>query len=118
MNPNGEFVLYWMIANRRSHWNFSLQRAVEWAQDLRKPLVILDALRSGYPWASDRLHRFVIDGMFDNAQQTSRQGVLYYPYVELKPDEGKGLINTLAERACLIVTDNFPAFFSSKTIPS
>jgi hypothetical protein len=23
---DGEFVLYWMIAFRRTHWNFSLQR--------------------------------------------------------------------------------------------
>ena len=25
--------------------------------------MILEALRSDYPWASDRLHRFVADGM-------------------------------------------------------
>jgi deoxyribodipyrimidine photolyase len=31
----GDFVLYWMVAFRRTHWNFSLQRAVEWARELR-----------------------------------------------------------------------------------
>lgn len=66
-NPDGDFVLYWMIANRRIHYNFSLQRAVERAMELNKPLVILEPLRCGYPWASDRLHRFIIDGMADNA---------------------------------------------------
>jgi len=55
-NADGEFVLYWMIANRRTEWNYSLQRAVAWACDLRKPLVIFEALRAGYRWASDRLH--------------------------------------------------------------
>lgn len=65
-NVGGDFVLYWMVANRRTTWNFSLQRALEWAQKLNKPLVILEALRCGYRWASDRIHRFVLDGMADN----------------------------------------------------
>jgi deoxyribodipyrimidine photo-lyase len=118
VNTNGEFVVYWMIAYRRTRWNYSLQRAVEWAGDLGKPLVILEALRCAYPWASDRLHRFVMDGMVDNARQTSRHGVLYYPYIELKADAGKGLLMTLADRACVIVTDDFPAFFIPRMIRS
>ena len=28
-NPDGRYILYWMIACRRTHWNFALQRAVE-----------------------------------------------------------------------------------------
>ena len=66
INPNGEFVLYWMIAFRRPCWNFSLQRAVELAKDHRKPILVLEALRTDDRWASDRIHQFVIDGMIDN----------------------------------------------------
>ncbi len=62
------YVLYWMIANRRLTHNFALDRALEHCRELRKPLVILEALRCGYQWASDRIHRFVIDGMADNAE--------------------------------------------------
>ena len=65
------FVLYWMVANRRTRWNFSLQRAAEWARELNRPLVVLEALRAGYRWASDRLHWFVIQGMADNARRSS-----------------------------------------------
>ena len=57
------YVLYWMISARRLTYNFGLERAVEWAQKLNKPLVILEALRCDYPWASDRIHHFVMDGM-------------------------------------------------------
>ena len=64
--PNADFVLYWMIAFRRPNWNFALQRAVELAQQYRKPLVILEALRCDYHWANDRIHQFVIEGMIDN----------------------------------------------------
>jgi deoxyribodipyrimidine photo-lyase len=116
MNQNGEFVLYWMIANRRSHWNFSLQRAVEWAVELRKPLVILEALRCGYRWASDRIHGFIIDGMADNAESLAKSPVYYYPYLEREANQGKGLLAALSAQACVVVTDHFPEFFLPRMV--
>ena len=113
-----DFVLYWMTASRRTTWNFALDRAVEWAEKLRKPLVILEALRCGYPWASDRIHRFVIDGMGENACRFEGTDVLYYPYLELAPNAGKGLLAALASRACIVVTDDFPCFFLPRMVAS
>jgi deoxyribodipyrimidine photo-lyase len=115
---NKDFVLYWMIASRRTTWNFALDRAVEWAEKLRKPLVILEALRCRYPWASDRMHRFVIDGMAENACRFEGTDVLYYPYLELAPNAGKGLLVALASHACVVVTDNFPCFFLPRMVAS
>ena len=60
VNPAGRFVLYWMTSARRLRSNFALQRAVELAREFQRPLVILEGLRSDYPHANDRLHRFVI----------------------------------------------------------
>lgn len=108
--PDRDYVLYWMIANRRRADNFSLQRAVELAQTLGKPLVILEALRCGYPWASDRLHAFVLQGMADNRRAFADAPVRYYAYVEPARDAGKGLLKALAARACAVVTDDYPAF--------
>ena len=116
VNAKGDFVLYWMIAFRRLNWNFSLEQAVAWSLELKKPLVILEALRCGYPWASDRLHRFVLDGMADNMRQAGKQNILYYPYVERKKGAGKGLLSALAKRACVIVTDDYPEFFIPKMV--
>jgi deoxyribodipyrimidine photo-lyase len=113
-----DFVLYWMTASRRTTWNFALDRAVEWAEKLLKPLVILEALRCGYPWASDRTHRFVIDGMAENACRFKGTDVLYYPYLELAPNAGKGLLAALASRACIVVTDDFPCFFLPRMVAS
>ena len=62
-NPDGAWVLYWMTASRRTGWNFALQRAVAWAIELARPLVVLEAVRVDHPWANDRLHQFLIDGM-------------------------------------------------------
>jgi deoxyribodipyrimidine photo-lyase len=111
LRPSGRYILYWMIAYRRLAHNFALDRALEHCRTLGKPLVILEALRCDYPWASDRLHRFVLGGMADNALASRRLGVLYYPYIEPEPGAGSGLLESLAEHAVTAVTDDFPGFF-------
>jgi deoxyribodipyrimidine photo-lyase len=118
VNSSGSYVLYWMIANRRTHWNYCLQRAVEWSLGLHKPLVVLEALRCDYQWVSDRLHRFVMEGMLDNKSRLNGSGVFYYPYLEPEPAAGKGLLMELSKPACVIVTDDFPCFFIPRMIES
>ncbi len=109
--PDRDFVLYWMTAARRTSWSFAIDRAVDWARTLDRPLVVLEALRVDYPWASDRLHRFILDGMRDQADALEHGDALYYPYVEPERRAAKGLLAALAERACVVVTDYFPSFF-------
>lgn len=114
--PDGKFVLYWMIANRRTQYNFALQRAVEYANEWKKPLVILEALRCDYRWASDRLHRFVLQGMAVNRQRCAANAICYYPYVEPHRKADHGLLDALAKQACAIVTDDFPTFFLPRMV--
>lgn len=116
VRPDGEYVLYWMIASRRCEWNFALDRAVEWARELGKPLVVFEPLRCDYRWASDRLHRFVLDGMADNRARLAAIGVAYYPYVEPAPRAARGLLEALAARACVVVTDDLPCFFLPRMV--
>ena len=113
---SGDYVLYWMIASRRPCWNFALERAVEHAITLRKPLLVLEALQVDYRWASVRFHQFVVDGMRDNARAFERAGVTYYPYVERQRDEGSGLLEAFAARAAAVVTDDFPCFFLPRMV--
>jgi deoxyribodipyrimidine photo-lyase len=100
-----------MVAARRTRWNFALERAVEWAAELGVPMVVYEPLRLDYRWASDRLHRFVLDGMADTrAALAGRRGVTYFPWVEATPGAGMGLLDALAARARVVVTDDYPAF--------
>ena len=113
----GDYVLYWMIASRRVAYNFALDRALEYCRALGgKPLVILEALRCDYRWASDRIHRFVIDGMVDNARGCAKGGVLYHPYIEPAPGVGKGLLEAFATKASVVITDDFPGFFLPRMV--
>ncbi len=107
---DGAYVLYWMIGGRRAQWNFALDRAVDWADELGKPLLVLEALRADYRWASDRLHTFVIDGMRVNARLFRAARISYYPYLESSPKAGHGLLETLARDAAVVVTDRSPVF--------
>lgn len=111
INSDGAFVVYWMITARRTRSNFALQRAVELANELKRPLVVLEALRCDYPWASDRLHTFVLEGMAVNAKAVAGTRARYYPYVERRSGHGHGLISALASAAAAIVTDWYPGFF-------
>jgi len=111
LRPERSYVLYWMTAARRTRWSFALDRACELAAALDKPLVVLEALRVDYRWASDRMHRFVIDGMADNAARFEDAGVRYHPYVEPEPGAGSGLLESLAAQAAVVVTDEWPCFF-------
>jgi deoxyribodipyrimidine photo-lyase len=115
-NPAGSFVLYWMTAYRRLGWNFSLQHAADLARKLGKPLVILEALRVDYPYASHRLHRFILDGMEERARALEGTPVLHYPFVERAPGEGRGLLEKMGRAACHVVTDDFPSFFLPRMV--
>jgi deoxyribodipyrimidine photo-lyase len=108
--PKGEYVLYWMQIYRRLERNHALDHALDWARRLRKPLVGYEGLRLDYPWASQRLHRFVLEGMADNAATARKVGLNYWPFVETPQQSGRGLLRRLAARACLVVTDDFPCF--------
>jgi deoxyribodipyrimidine photo-lyase len=110
IRPERATVLYWMTAARRTRWSFALQHAVDAAVRLGKRLLVLEGLRCDYPHASDRLHRFVMDGMADNAARFSKAGVAYLPYVEPSVGAGRGLLAALAADAALIVTDDYPCF--------
>lgn len=111
INSAGEYILYWMTSARRVKYNYGLQRAAEVARGLGRPLVVLEALRVAYPWASRRLHAFVIQGMADNLRAMGDSQAFYYPYLEPAPGAGKGLLASLAQKACTVIADEFPCFF-------
>lgn len=111
LRSEGQFILYWMTSARRTRFNFALDRALELAGELQKPLVVLEALRCDYPYASDRHHRFLLEGMRVHEAEFGAAGVTYYPYVEPQRGAGKGLLRELSESACAVIADDSPAFF-------
>ncbi len=116
VNPRGSYVLYWMIAARRTRASFALDRALAHVRELGKPLLVFEPLRAGYPWASDRHHAFVMQGMAENARSCEAADIAYLPYVEPEPGAGAGLLAALAAKACVVVTDEQPGFFLPRMV--
>jgi len=110
VNRDGTYVLYWMQAYRRLDHNHALDHALEWARELKKPLVVYEGLKLSYPWASMRLHRFILEGMAANADAAAKRGLNYWPFVETPRQSGRGLLRQLAMRASVVVTDDCPCF--------
>ncbi len=110
VNEAGDYVLYWMQMSRRLRANHALNYAAGWAKKLGKPLVVYEGLKLDYPWASARFHQYLLEGMRDNVAAAKKLGVSYWPFVETPGDAGRGLMRRLCRDACLLVTDDYPAF--------
>lgn len=117
---SGEFVLYWMQVTHRAHHNPALNYAVERANELGVPVVVYHGLRPDYPWASDRIHTFILESVSDLYRDFSARGIPYGFYLQAQgrmdaraqgdANARRSPLVALAERAALVVTDYFPTF--------
>lgn len=114
VRKDGAYVLYWMTMFRRARSNFALQRALEWGEKLKRPVVVLETLKVDYPYASERLHAFLLQGMADNQRRFQGTKVLHHPFVATTPGGDEGIVAAFAKRACVVVADDWPAFFLPK----
>ena len=110
VRPDRAFVLYWMTMSRRTRSNPALERAAELSRELARPVLVLEPLRCAYPYASDRLHAFLVQGMAENARRLAGRAH-YLPWLERRRGEGRGLLQALSRQACAVVADDHPGFF-------
>ncbi len=108
-NPKGRFVLLWLQGQRRLRQNLAFSHAQRRANELGLPLVVYEGLRHDYPHASDRLHRFVLEGALDNARDAARRGLAYAFFLQ-RPDSPRGVLHQLAARSAVAITDWLPHF--------
>jgi photolyase PhrII len=133
----GEFVLYWMQTTQRAHDNFALNFAIEQADALGLPLQVYHGLRHDYPWASDRFHTWILEGVIDLYAGFAARGINYAfwldegtesftqwpaggrpatqaadagPAHRLPRTVHQSHLASLADRAAMVVTDFFPTF--------
>jgi photolyase PhrII len=106
----GSYVLYWCRAYRRAQDNLALDHAVRRADELGLPLLVYEALDVRYPYASDRIHRFVLEGACEMKAALEARGIGYVFFVPRNATEAKRsrAVERLAEHAALVVTDWYP----------
>ncbi|MBM9591500.1 deoxyribodipyrimidine photolyase [Leptospira sp. 201903075] len=114
IQTNGKYILYWMQAYRRFDSNHAFAYAVTLAKKQNKELIVYEGLRSDYPWNSERIHRFILEGMYDNQTRADELGINYWSFVESKTNPARGILKEIAKEAVAIVTDDFPCFIIPK----
>ena len=110
VNKNARYVLYWMQMYKRSSYNHALTFAIRKANELKLPLVVYEGLKYYYPWASDRMHTFILEGVKEKRRELERLGIRYVFYLQKDERSPKQTVAKLTKDAACIVTDDYPCF--------
>jgi photolyase PhrII len=105
--PGPGAVVYWMRTAVRAHENPALDVALATARTLRRPVWVYHALSERYPYASDRHHRFILEGARDVAAECEARGIGYAFHLERPGHRGPHLREVAAD-AALVVTEDVP----------
>ena len=109
---DGRYVLYWAQMNRRVDSNHALAYATDLANQRNLPLLFYEGLTCTYPYASDRLHTFVLEGVPHTARRLERLGIGYVFHLRKKRSDPNDVLYRLADQAGAMVTDDYPVFIA------
>jgi deoxyribodipyrimidine photo-lyase len=104
------YVLYWALVNRRLDSNHALAFAAGIANEQGLRLLIYEGLTCAHPWANDRFHTFILEGVGENAKRAVRLGAGYVFYHRAKMSDSNDVIYRLAKKAHCVVSDDFPSY--------
>jgi len=101
LRPDRQFVLYRIRVNRRAESNHALAYAVDLANELRLPVLCYDQLVDQHPYANDRFHRFLWEGVAETKKRLEKLGIGFVFHRERR-------FRDYAPHAAAIVTDDWP----------
>lgn len=97
----GRYVLYWMQASQREHYNHALERAVERANELSLPTLVCFGLDDTYPEANARHFAFLLQGLAETAKALAERGIGFVAHKGSPPE----VALALAPGAAMVVCD-------------
>ena len=106
-SAGGAYVLYLLDANLRTRENQALDTALSLANARGLPLVVLGELREDQPLASDRHHRFQLEGLRNVQRELEAMGVRVCVRVH-RPGRRQDAAGELVRHAALTVVDDVP----------
>jgi deoxyribodipyrimidine photo-lyase len=109
-NTKGRYLLYWMQMFKRASHNYALNFAIEMANERSLPLVVYEGLKYYYPWASDRIHTFILEGVEEKRRAFAERGIRYIFYLQRNKKDPKNTVAKLVKDARVLITDDFPCF--------
>jgi deoxyribodipyrimidine photo-lyase len=95
---------------KRVEDNDALNVAIEFANQRRLPVVVYEGLKYYYPWANDRIHTFILQGVPEKRAAFEAMGIRYVFYLQRNGKDPRGTVSRLAREAALLITDDYPCF--------
>jgi deoxyribodipyrimidine photo-lyase len=97
-----QFVLYWMQAAQRCHYNHALEYAIQQANQLNKPVLAAFSLTDDYPEANERHYAFMLEGL-KQTQTALKERDIQLIILQGNPEQ---TISALAKDADMLITDD------------
>lgn len=110
LNPCGRYVLCWLQQALRACDNPVIDASIRLGNALKLPVLVYHGVREDYPYASDRLHRFILGASRDLAAGCRERGLACVQHVDRAGHREKGLVHRLGVEAAAIVLEDQPTF--------
>ena len=111
---DAKYVLYWAQMNRRVDSNHALDYAIELANQRDLPVLVYEGLTCSYPFANDRFHTFLLEGVPDTERRLRELGIGYVFYSRRTRADANQALYHLAKDAAAVVTDDYPTFEAAR----
>jgi deoxyribodipyrimidine photo-lyase len=108
------YVLYWAQMNRRVESNHALLHAVELANGWGLPVLFYEGLTCSYPYANDRFHTFILQGVPHTGRTLEQLGIGYVFHLRRRNSDPDDAVYRLASEAAALVTDDYPTFVARR----
>ena len=121
LKRDAQYILYWSQMNRRVESNHALAFAAELANEHRLPLLVYEGLTCTYPFASDRFHTFLLEGVPETARRLEKLGIGYVFHLRKRRADPNDALYRLAGDAAAVVTDDYPSFIAvnhNRSVPA
>jgi len=109
-NADGRYVLCWLQQALRARDNPAIDASVRLGNALGLPVLVYHGVREDYPYASDRLHRFILGASRDLGAGCRERGLACVQHVDRAGHREKGLVHRLGAEAAAIVLEDQPTF--------
>ena len=103
------------IFKRVSH-NFALNFAINAANERKLPLVVYEGLKYYYPWANDRLHTYILEGVEEKRSAFANRASVMCFILQRHERDPRDTVARLANDAALSSPTTFRALSFPNTI--
>ena len=112
---DGDYVLCWLGQALRAEENPVIDASLALGAELDLPVVVLHTLENRYPYASHRLHRFLLEASQELGPGVEARGLRFVRHVRQGEAGGDapGAVDVaagLARRAAAVLTNDVPTF--------